>query len=137
MEDKQNREYLFKGKKSSNMEWKEGSLLVMNGKAFIYPYDWGDLDDIDFGFGFHEVVTETVGQYIGFPDIKGKNIFTGDICRRPGGITGVVVYDIIHARYGLSVPQKCTDQKMRNIPIPIATTSKLEVIGNTHDKENL
>ena len=32
-----------------------GSLLMMNDKLYIYPQTYGDLDDIDFGYGFVEI----------------------------------------------------------------------------------
>ena len=45
----------FRGKSIESGEEVEGSLLSINDKTYIYPYDYGELDDIDFGWSFIEV----------------------------------------------------------------------------------
>jgi len=47
---------LFSGKSVEDGDLVLGSLLSANGKTYIYPHDWADLDDLGFGRAFVEVV---------------------------------------------------------------------------------
>lgn len=54
--------YKFQGKRKDNGDIIYGSLLCINDTAYIYPNTFGDIEDIDFGYGFIEVDIDTVKQ---------------------------------------------------------------------------
>ena len=54
--------YKFQGKRKDNGDFIYGSLLLINGTAYIYQDTFGDIEDIDFGYGFVEVDIDTVKQ---------------------------------------------------------------------------
>lgn len=54
--------YKFQGKRKDNGDIIYGSLLCINNTAYIYPNTFGDIEDIDFGYGFIEVDIDTVKQ---------------------------------------------------------------------------
>lgn len=54
--------YKFQGKRKDNGDIICGSLLLINSTAYIYQDTFGDIEDIDFGYGFVEVDIDTVKQ---------------------------------------------------------------------------
>lgn len=86
------REINFRGQRIDNKEWVYGSLvMVCDGESLkrypcivvSYNYD---------SFDWHEVDKETVGQFIGLCDKKGKTIYEGDFIKNDKGVVYKVKY---------------------------------------------
>lgn len=132
------REILFRGKRKDDGEWVEGYFLksiffeddaqhdIIATKDNGLYYSTGDFYD------FWEVIPETVGQYTGFKDKKGRLIFEGDIILlKAYGDKYVGEVKFVDGIFGVSC-------KFYTAQIGYAVINcKPIVIGNIHDNFEL
>ena len=136
------REILFRGKRTNDYEWIEGSLCT--------TIDFYTISYFDFeGYYIEEkVIPETVGQYTGLTDKNGKKIFEGDMIKPFDDEIDKMVVEFRHgqfllclygergymAEYGWeeSGNYDCFEAE------PLSSYGDdIEVIGNIHDNSEL
>lgn len=115
------REHLYCGKRVDNGEWIEGCLV----------YDAHHICIRDFGYEYHEVLSQTVGEYTGLTDKNGSKIFEGYILRAIGDyeIQGVVEWQKNECRYLV--------QLLGNDDWVTMEDYEWEIIGNIHENPEL
>ena len=126
------REILFRGKRTNNNKWYEGSLHIeygetdKNGNRTLDYRILGMRGECDY------VDPSTVGQYTGLTDKNGKMIFEGDICRNTS--TGEIVSVKWHGTMAGFVWHKRQEKShFFNFGELFRAHDKYEVIGNIHD----
>lgn len=132
------REILFRGKRTDDYEWIEGSLCTtIPSDEDFYTISYFDFE----GYYIEEkVIPETVGQYTGLTDKNDKKIFEGDIVVCKQAINGNLIdYYVeigfvemkygafgLHRKQGYYRPFKDWLEDY-----------EYEVIGNIHDNPEL
>lgn len=134
------REVCFKGKRTDNAEWVQGYLTKRKfaGKEYfaieqserrIVTYDY---ENVMQPYG---VIPETVGQYTGLTDKKGRKIFEGDKCRVTRHC--ILCYGFITFKNGsFWFDEFNTDSVLELSKLKI-NNFEIEVIGNIHDNPEL
>lgn len=122
------REIKFRGKRLDNGEWLYGSLVILNGRYFIF-------DDANR----HEVDPTTVGEFTGLKDKNGKEIYEGDVIRSPLSEDKTRPHRIFYHTGNAAFMGALIDRKelcyLRLDQDWIYKFGK-EVIGNIHDHPN-
>ena len=134
-----NREILFRGIRKDDREWVEGTPIESNVhnegyKTFMYTdYTVRNAISLVVGGGHFgrcvEVIPETVGQFTGLLDMKGKQIFEGDVCKDRHG-EFVVKWDSDNARF---LGYYSTERETRICYV--GREPKIEVISSIHLKD--
>lgn len=127
----------FRGKRLDNGEWIYGSLLVIEDTYFIiepadFSYD-NDTDETAFWFDSteQEVDPATVGEYTGFKDLHGKDIYEGDILTDEYGSIGEVEW--VNGEFVVSFG----DVEMYSLSNYFDGSCQMWTIGNIHDNPKL
>ena len=128
------RQIKFRAKSVDEGKWLIGALIPNGRRPCIAPFKEG--------FHLESVDPNTVGQFIGLTDCKGKEIYEGDIITVNGKYPRVVLWDKMS--WAL-MPTEYFHDKMfwvMNLQHPGIDwweefADKLEVIGNIHDNPEL
>ena len=105
----------FRGKSLADGSWLYGDLLQEEGKVHIYNGKRGP---------YYTVDPDTVGQFAGWQDKTGKDIYENDIVKR-GKYIGTVIY---------AAPSFHLDT---GYWAPLRLVGNCTVIGNTTDNPDL
>lgn len=111
------RQIKFRGKTTANGHWVYGSLIAYEDDTFAIrnskSQPW--------------VQSGTVGQYTGFDDIAGREIYDGDFCTTRNGDAGLVCW-MCNGWFLDCEPTHPTRDKFC-----IDEVSNLQIIGNIYD----
>jgi uncharacterized phage protein (TIGR01671 family) len=133
------REILYRGKRVDNGGWVFGAYLPPVGG---YPPNVSTAHEIRVVgkaglFKWHEVISETVGEYTGLTDKNDVKIFEGDIVKTTVKITAGQAETVVHvffselcASFMLAGGILCSPEFMHK-------NRKYAVIGNIHDTPEL
>ena len=128
------REVIFRGKRTDNGEWIEGSLLGIDWCDKPSTYSIAPNTPVSV---FYSVIPETVGQYTGLTDKNGKRIFEGDILHCVSKLDNakmVVIFEC--GEYRMVLAEKFKDY-IGNCGFYAITCFEKEVIGNIHDNPEI
>ena len=120
-------EILFRGKRVDTGEWVEGSLIgndVIVGKIVEFEEDYFCTEF------WYKVDPETVGQFTGMTDKKGKKLFEGDVYSMgEKNILYVVIFD-----KSQFIGKQVGNRSLAGLEY---WKSDIEIIGNIHDNPEL
>ena len=141
---------LFQGKRKDTGEWVYGDLIHRQAWSSKFVVIRVSDDGFDH-YEEYEVIPETVGQFTGFWDNKGRKIFTGDIISYESVFVGEVVLECGAFGVGsvkelplflknwcendnyVSFWEICWNSDCDDYEV----LPMIEVIGNKHDNPNL
>lgn len=106
-----------------------GDLVHLESKTYIYNYDF-----LDFAQIIREVIPETVGQYIGLPDSKSKDVYDGDRIYAPSFTPSYMEIRFIEGGY-CAWWEDCGDYTLDIKHFYPSIGCQFEVIGTIHDKD--
>ena len=121
------REILFRGKRVDTGEWVEGSLIgndVIVGKIVEFEEDYFCTEF------WYKVDPETVGQFTGMTDKKGKKLFEGDVYSMgEKNILYVVIFD-----KSQFIGKQVGNRSLAGLEY---WKSDIEIVGSVHDNSEL
>lgn len=125
------REILFRGWNKKNKRWLYGYYFAYRGYHFISPDD--KVNPLDT-YKDYVVDEDTVGQYTGLKDAKGKRIFEGDIIES-NGCKHLILYNEGGARFIAAF--KGTSYATCSINQQWINECEKVIIGNVHENPEL
>lgn len=134
------REILFRGKRTYNKKWIEGSLVVDYAGNTYIVWEYETVKGAMISSKTINVYPETVGEYTGLTDKNGKKIFEGDIIICKKEICGNFIDSCVeigfvemkHGAFGL--------HRKQGYYRPFKDwleDYEYEIIGNIHDNPEL
>ena len=121
------REILYRGKRVDTGEWVEGSLIgndVIVGKIVEFEEDYFCTEF------WYKVDPETVGQFTGMTDKKGKKLFEGDVYSMGDkNILYVVIFD-----KSQFIGKQVGNRSLAGLEY---WKSDIEIVGSVHDNPEL
>jgi len=132
------REIKFRGKRIDNGKWVVGNYIKKNNPQIEEPTFWYALIQ-DMAPAYYEVTPETIGQYTGFKDINGKEIYEGDIIQIPDdydiyGMNAEEIYEVIFSHGGFRMKHKYNKNSKGYY---LDDNNSDEIIGNKFDNPEL
>lgn len=142
------REILYRGKRTYNKKWIEGSLVVDYAGNTYIVWEYETVKGAMISSKTINVYPETVGEYTGLTDKNGKRIFEGDIvkCRdlyNDIEFTAVVEFGNPNSTYSWGWQlYPISGNTYVNLDILLwieteETGAHAEIIGNIHDNPEL
>ena len=132
------REIKFRGKRVDSGKWVVGNYIQKNNPQIEEPTFWYALIQ-DMASDYYEVTPETIGQYTGFKDINGKEIYEGDIIQIPDdydiyGMNAGEIYEVIFSHGGFRMKAK---HNKNSKGYYLDDNNSDEIIGNKFDNPEL
>ena len=128
------REVIFRGKRTDNGEWIEGSLLGIDWCDKPSTYSIAPNTPVSV---FYSVLPETVGQYTGLTDKNGVRIFEGDIVHCVSKLDSADMVVIFECGQFRMVLAEKYHEYQTNVGYYDINCFAKEVIGNIHDNPEL
>jgi uncharacterized phage protein (TIGR01671 family) len=132
----------FRGFRVDNDKPIYGDLLQINGESYIYPNEFGDLQDTDFGYSFINIYLSSLGMFTGLTDKNGKEIY-GAIGERGGDVIQVDNFGITNNRVVSYVSQSArfhlmgtTHDNLYEALHDISGKNRSKIIGNQWEVDN-
>lgn len=136
------REIKFRGKRNNESEWLYGHYFINRGLHFIVNDGIAPAGNT---FLDYEVDPETVGQFTGLRDKKGREIYEGDVLGAGNKVIGWVegdvrgyCYDVVYIKKDVNDSPAAGDKRWSLYStIQYDYPNMIEVIGNVHDNPEL
>lgn len=125
------RDIIFRGQRIDSKEWVYGYYANCHG-ADLEEHTTGHFI-VEYPDKWHEIYTDTVGQYTGLCDRNGAKIFEGDIVQRNKKETFEIKWD--RGGFCSSAKSSCTESG--ELFLPLIRIEEMEVIGNVHENKKL
>lgn len=133
------RDIKFRGKRKDDKEWVYGDLVTMRkNRSFIHPKANKFKHEASLSKGnmvLHEVIPETVGQYVEIDDYERYEIYEGDVLRGTDTVNMVVVMTNGHCN--VLYKDHLNKNDIKNLEQSDIYIDEIFIIGNKFDNPEL